>query len=295
MNLKILSRKKLKNIPSASGIEIYENKIYIVGDNSGWLFVLDRKFNMLEKIPLLKKKKLKTSTIAKKKKPDFEAMTLVKMKGEPLLLIFGSGSIRKKRDKLIMVFPLRNNEVRQFSLTRMYDIIYERKQKGDVLNIEAAVATKKNIYLFKRRTRKTENLFFEFDMEQFLEYILQKNRSFLVNYFSGRFNLHCSIKKIQAGISGACMIDENKMIFTASVEDTENPIDDGKILGSFIGIHNFNTLKNTSVPFREGNKYLKIKVESCCMIKSKNKTHRLLVVTDSDGGDSEILELELSE
>ena len=122
MQLKLLSRKTLPGIPSASGIELYAYKRYIIGDDSAWLFILDTDLNVLEKVALLKKEKLSDEPIAKKHKPDFEAMTFAKITGEDILFIFGSGSKPKKRDKLILVFPERQHNVKRFSLEDLYKI-----------------------------------------------------------------------------------------------------------------------------------------------------------------------------
>ena len=88
MTLKLLSRQILLNIPSASGIEIYNHNYYIIGDDSAWLFILDNTLNLVEKIPLLKKEKLSETAIEKKKKPDFEAMTFARADNEEVLFIF---------------------------------------------------------------------------------------------------------------------------------------------------------------------------------------------------------------
>ena len=44
MKITIESRKLLEQIPSASGIEFMDNKFWIVGDNSPWLFELNQDF-----------------------------------------------------------------------------------------------------------------------------------------------------------------------------------------------------------------------------------------------------------
>lgn len=295
MKLKLISKKILKGIPSASGIEIYKNKLYIIGDDSAWLFILDRQLKLIEKIPLLKKRKrLSEARIPKKKKPDFEAMTFVKYKGEKILLIFGSGSKRIKRDKLFAVYPSRKHEVKEYSLTSLYDYINDGKRKTSELNIEGVAATDKRIWFLERRTAKRRNMFYSFDLKQVMDFLFKKERKRPRDIRIGRFDLP-SINTIEAGVSGAAMINKYKMIFTASVEDTENAIDDGDILGSFIGIRNFKSYEVNAEVLEKGNNTLKLKVESICILKSKNKTHQLLAVTDSDGGVSELLELELKE
>ncbi len=46
---KILKKKEVKEISSASGLEIDGNNIYAISDDSSWLFYLDNEMNVLKK------------------------------------------------------------------------------------------------------------------------------------------------------------------------------------------------------------------------------------------------------
>lgn len=293
MQLKLLSRKVLNGIPSASGIELYKDKLYIIGDDACWLFILNKSGNLLEKIPLLKKKKLSNKPISKKHKPDLEAMTFVKYKGENILLIFGSGSKPEKREKLFMVYPDRKHKVEKYSLADLYVELVGKKKKVSTLNIEAAAANNSSVYLLHRGNISKKNIVFNFSLKEFAAYILKEKKKAPVSGFRVCRLPH--INSIPAGFSGASMLDENRILFSASVENTEDEIDDGEILGSFIGIHNTETKELHSTSLKKGPKPLPLKIESVCLLHSHGDKHTLLAVTDSDGGDSELLELELTE
>ena len=294
MQLKLLNRKILPNIPSASGIELYNNKLYIIGDDSSWLYILDKNLNQIERIALLKKEKLSDQPIEKNKKPDFEAMTFAKVKGEDILFVFGSGSKPKKRDKLIIVFPEKQHAVIRFSLENLYNTLRKKEIEEEYkLNIEAAAANSNNLYLFQRGNVSGRNLLFSFPLSDFADYVLNDEAK-IPNYTVSSFILP-EINSIRSGFSGASMLDDKKILFSTSVEDTKNEIDDGAVLGSFIGILNPQTKEMDSKPIQEGTDPLPLKIESVCVIQTQEKIHTLYAVTDSDGGDSELLEIELTE
>jgi hypothetical protein len=45
MKLSLLDFKKLENFPSASGIEFYDDRVYLVGEDAKDLLVLNKKWN----------------------------------------------------------------------------------------------------------------------------------------------------------------------------------------------------------------------------------------------------------
>ncbi len=294
MQLKLINRKTLKGIPSASGIELYANKRYIIGDDSSWLFILDRDLNVLEKVALLKKEKLSDEPIEKKHKPDFEAMTFAKINGEDILFIFGSGSKPKKRDKLIVVFPERQHAVKRFGLEYLYNTLRENEiGEEHKLNIEAAAANNTKLYLFHRGNISGKNLVFSFSLNDFADYVLTENNS--IPAYTVSSCILPSINGIASGFSGTSLLNEKHILFSASVEDTENEIDDGMVLGSFIGILNPETKELNYKLLQQGAEIHAIKIESVCVLQTQEKIHTLLAVTDSDGGASELLEIELAE
>jgi hypothetical protein len=102
------------------------------------------------------------------------------------------------------------------------------------------------------------------------------------------------IDGVKAGFSGVDInMKTGEIIFTASVENTADTYNDGEILGSFVGIIDpkklVNGYKPFCVPVKKHDDILKIKVESVTLLKSKNYKYKIMLVTDSDGGVSEIL------
>src|SRR5258708_422289 len=82
--------KKLNNYPSASSIEYYDGKLYLMGDDATNLLVLDTSLNIVDSIPLIS---YPGHRIPKDVKPDLEASALY----ADNLFLFGSGSLSPYR------------------------------------------------------------------------------------------------------------------------------------------------------------------------------------------------------
>src|SRR5262245_31418769 len=98
MQAEIISRTLLPEIPSASGIELVDDRIYIIGDDSPFLFILNKNLKVLEKIKLYNVIIDTRGKIPKAHKADLESLTKVAYNGTSSLLIIGSGSVRETRD-----------------------------------------------------------------------------------------------------------------------------------------------------------------------------------------------------
>ncbi|MES1226152.1 MAG: hypothetical protein ABUT20_62330, partial [Bacteroidota bacterium] len=129
MKLELLDFIELENYPSGSGIEFYDDKIYIVGDDSRDLLVMNKKWNKSTLINLFD---TADKTIPKSAKSDLEAMTVLSVDKKPHLLIIGSGSTDKRNKALLM--NLKNNAFKSIDLSVFYNRI---KASGiAALNIE---------------------------------------------------------------------------------------------------------------------------------------------------------------
>src|SRR6188768_2086511 len=86
-----IQMKKLNDYPSASSIEYYDEKLYLMGDDATKLLVLDTDLNIVDSIPIIL---YPWNRIPKDIKPDLEASAL---SGDNLFL-FGSGSLSPYRN-----------------------------------------------------------------------------------------------------------------------------------------------------------------------------------------------------
>ncbi|RNL78053.1 hypothetical protein ED312_19835 [Sinomicrobium pectinilyticum] len=287
----IVHRQSLPGVPSASGTAVTEDQVYIAGDNSPWLFRFSRKYEPISRISVFRYIRLsKGEIIPKRDKPDFEAMEIINNK----IFLFGSGALSPQRDIMVQVDTENRNKVSTFSLKPFYDMIRDRHiPEGGELNIEAVAAPENRICFFLRG----ENKVLEYPVSGFFGFLENKGAYPEPNVYVLELP---SIDGIKSGFSGATAIPgQDKIIFTASVENTPNAIDDGEILGSFTGIIDCTKLKDSYQPacvlLSEGDKAntpLKIKVESVSVLDSTSPRNiKVLFVTDNDTGrDSELLE-----
>jgi len=285
--------RKILDIPSASGISVIGSAIYVIGDNSPWLYKLNREYSITDKIQLNPRIDLPDGLYAKKDKPDFEALATLNTEGSWKLLVFGSGSKSPQRDVMVVVDPDELQNLTYYSLIRFYGQLKASAKITDAeLNIEAAEVMGDRLFLFNRR----KNLLFEYKLSEFFNYLNEKGENPFPKIY--KFNL-AKIKGIEAGFTGAGQLPGGqKIIFTATVEDTPNNIDDGEVLGSFIGVISLAELQDHNrpdcIPIAVDNEVLKIKVESVTLLdQTKSGEAEILMVTDSDGGLSEIINARL--
>lgn len=293
MTIKITDRFSLDQIPSASGIEYLDSKYWIIGDNSPWLYEVDDKLSVLKKHVIFSVESIENGVIPKKVKHDFEAMTSMVWDGDSVLFIFGSGSKAPHRNQGLLVRLVDPVKLTKFDLSNFYELILEKaKLKEDELNIEAAAVMDEKLYLFNRGKNKLIIV----KIKDFQNYILGKKDEIKIKVQT--IDLP-QVDGIQAGFSGATADEKHhRLLFTASVENTSNWVDDGAVLGSFVGVIDVAKLHYHYVPkcelLTEGENTLPLKAESISVKFAEKKHVKCLLVTDSDGGESEALEIDLT-
>lgn len=293
MKLTLTDFKELTSFPSGSGIEFHDEKVFLVGDDAKEVLVMNKSWKELERIPLFEST---DDRIPKKIKSDLEATTVVVVNSIPRLLVLGSGSKEEHRNKAIL-FNLDDYIKEEFDMTVFYDRI---KAAGITdLNIEsAATLAEGHIILGNRGNKKnpdnhliiTKNTFWKHQVDAELEILPIK--------FPGKEN-----KLKGAGISGLTYSAINDwLIFTASTELTDNPVDDGPIGDSYLGIIENASRKigrkdmkvNEFINLREAEKSLKgYKIESVCMQSEKSGRLKLQLVADNDDGVSCLFKVRL--
>jgi hypothetical protein len=294
------------NIPSASGMELLGNQVYVVGDDSPFLYVLDRaSLQLVEQIQLFASGDFGSGRIPKLLKPDLECLTLLEMEGVPHLAAFGSGSAPNRARSFTVPIGAGKGpapQVRQQSLQDLYGAIQADPEVlgGDALNLEAAATTPDQLLLFQRATQAGSNLVLAFDRQEFAAYLFGARKT-LPAYQALYFQLP-SLEGLASRFSGATVYGD-KLFFSASVENTDDPIQDGEVLGSFVGWVDLAALQAGQGPVQahtalvlgpQGTPY-KGKVESLVILDQPQPlTYRALAMTDNDQGQSDLLELELS-
>jgi hypothetical protein len=212
-------------IGSASGLIHKDNSLFIIGDNSGFLYEYSIESKNLQRHQIIEKS---SENIIKSEKPDFEAITHF---GENLY-IFGSGST-EKRNKMIQINTL-EKEISTNDLTDLYAVMQSFAEiKPEDFNIEGAIYTGEEWYLLNRGNGKSsKNTMFT---------IQGKNLVNEFNILSNSYKLP-KIKGIRSSFTDAVAV-EDKIYFLSTSEDTDSTYNDGKILGSFIGCIDTKTMK----------------------------------------------------
>jgi hypothetical protein len=276
-------------------VEVLDNTIYIIGDDSSWLYLLDSKGQFINKLPLFNSSGEVNGRIPKAGKPDFESLTYISIDGNKELFTAGSGSKSPERDNGYLINPAANT-IRHIALTGLYN---QLRQIPEVvgqgkLNIEGIAASYEQILFVQRGNITGNNVLISYPAEALYQYLIQKS-AYLPAPVIQALALP-TLSGLQAGFSGITFIPAtSSLLFTASVENTANEIDDGEILGSYVGLidwHNQGTLKSTLIE-EEGTTYLG-KIESIA-VQSADKSGQIqaIAVTDSDKGGSELLFLEV--
>lgn len=290
MTISIDKQLTLLDIPSASGIENDGESLWVIGDDSPFIFQINKEYLTQNKYAIshgLKTEQLER-TISKDEKKDFEAMTLIDWEGEKCLFLFGSGSKSPQRNEGLLV-SLKGSVLETFDLSDFYTLVREKaKLDNEDFNIEAATILDDKLYLFNRGKNKLISM----KTEHFVDFISGNEESIKIK--ANTIDLP-SLNGVKAGFSGATTdIENHRILFSASVENTSNWVDDGAVYGSYIGAILPEALQHHYSPecvLLVKDKTLLIKVESLTVIKSSNEQTKIVAVTDSDGNYSELLEV----
>ena len=292
---KTLEDSQMKEILSASGIEMVNDKTYIVSDNQNVLFV---KTNSGIKSIALRKTD-HTNFVAKTNKKDFESICHYQTESQNYLLIISSGSLLNTRDS-IFIFDITKEQLAYVKNVReLYNNVQKRMglETGQLINIEASTTTKNKILLFHRGNESKQNYMLSFDKKEFVNYLTSNTNT--PDFLLTAINL--PIKKelakiVNPGVSGAYTINDNEIMITYSMERTNSNYNDGEILGSYLGVLNLENNKVVSVPFnsKENKSELrKIKIEGVAIHKQEKNTYQISVVSDNDNGVSDFINLNI--
>lgn len=261
---------------AASGLVRNGKHFYVVADDAQVLGYFRwgqaaRVINILQRPPLPA-----NSSLRAKVKPDFEALTLLENEPEPSLLALCSGSGEYRDSAVYIPLSLDGKPAArvEIDLKPLYD---ELRKRFSQLNVEGVAVVQDRVRLLQRgNSSKDPNAIIDLDLEAFLQAIKRERRvtSEVVR----------EIKEIDLGstegrrgpvrwtFTDLCALEDGKSVFTAAAEDTDNPYEDGEILGSAIGVMELDGTISSFYRVKQ-----KIKLEGVAV---KGKT--LYLVTDAD-------------
>ncbi|WP_368566822.1 DUF6929 family protein [Acinetobacter junii] len=279
-------------IGALSGVAYLGDYLYFVGDDVRYLLKTSLKNKItatttFEKVPLLESSEQEALTVlSKAEKPDYEALSCIIFNEQLHLLVMGSGSTEKRKQALL--YNPSNHQVQTLLDKLDYDYLQHcvALTGGADLNIEAVCSDNHHLYIFQRGNINHFHGVLVFDLEK-----IQAHKS-LENALIRSFNL--TLPEINGSVSGISdayfFVDKNVIVATAAVEQTLNTYDDGAVLGSYILVLSpkGEVLDSFLIQDAEGNT-LAIKVEGITWFESNADGEVFLLVTDSDGGLSEVI------
>lgn len=281
--------KKL-DYPSASSVEYYSSKLYVMGDDATNLLVLDTTLNLLDSIPIVS---YPGRRIPKDIKPDLEASAIISNQSSTALFLLGSGSVSPQRNSGWR-YLLESKTLDSLQSGAGYELI---KQSGiKQLNIEGACFIGDSLILANRGNKSYPKNHLIITDENFWR---QLDSSFQIKEIITGENDTSSFK----GISGLCYSKLNdQLIMTVSTEDTKSAYEDGTIGKSYLWIINNISTKLNSKPISVDRiidleeidpRFKAQKIEEAAVIEETKNIIRLTLVADNDDGSSSIFKMSI--
>ena len=284
MNLSLTHHQFFSGIPSASGLALFQNRYYIVGDDATQLFILNTDLTLAGQIPIPGKQS--QARIPKPLKKDWESLCNIQVDGKTALMALGSGSLSPHRNAVLLFYP----ETEQMEIKDLSAFYKSLRSKTD-LNIEAATEMGASLLIGNRgNLSKPKNLLIVTNTQEIWQDVPQTHLCRLELPQEPEFS----------GISGLAWLPEKDwLFFTTSKEETANTYDDGKIGESRVGV-----IKNATLAVNEPSVkpdewirleevhpvFKKQKIESI-VLREVSGQLELSLVSDNDDGGSHVFRL----
>ncbi|RLD38389.1 MAG: hypothetical protein DRI74_03990 [Bacteroidetes bacterium] len=275
----------IENISAGSGICKTEEGLWVIGDDSPYLYLIDDKGETQEKYLLSKIPSSGQENYSKSIKPDFEAMDVF----NDTLLIIGSGSQAFTRDTAYVFDSKSRKIILKKSLHNLYHKFYLQGDFpiGNSINLEGLANDGKFFYFFQRGNVCGNNRIYRIAKKVLLNYLFSEKAS-LPEFNSFLFDLPM-INSNQSGFSGACFSkEENTLYVSISVESTDDVYNDGEILGSFIGKIKINNKMNKKFeywPIKDSSEQFVIsKIETIYITEVNSSEIIFFGLSDNDNG-----------
>jgi hypothetical protein len=290
MKVKLQEFREIDDFPSGSGIEYFNEKLYVIGDDAKDIMVLDKKWRKETSIPLFDSAELR---IPKKIKADLEASTIIELNKIPRLLVLGSGSTLN-RNRAILV-NLDDHYKEEMDITGFYNRI---KDNLDHVNIESAAVILGKLLLGNRgNLGSPENNIIVTDMD-FWKHPEQAEWNKVIFKMPEEFP-----RDKMLGLSGMTYSHKNDwLICTMSTESTTNAYDDGAIGDSYLAIVENASRKifrkkmnvNEVINLSEVDEAFKgYKIESATILSEKDGRLKMHLVADNDTGKTYLFRIRL--
>jgi hypothetical protein len=236
--------------------------------------------------------------LPKHEKPDIEAAFVYSSAGETRVAALGSGSRGTVRDGgfLVRIDAAGAIRIEALALGALYHNLRQAPEIGPrgVLNIEGAALTDDYAVLAQRAAGSSGNYLMRFARAAFIDWLEGKAPPPAAEFFPAR--LAC-VGGVEAGLTGLAFSPvHRRLFFTAAVEDRNDPVQDGPVLGSFIGSFSWPAQQPPNLENCEAPEDLPAsrKLESLCLLEESAGGVQALAVTDNDLGSSQLAGFSIS-
>lgn len=287
--LTLLSTEKI-GYPSGSGVEYRKGKVFIIGDDSPLLYIMDSALQVSDSVRLTAETTVRVPWQTKK---DYEDIAFTGYRQDGDVLLLGSGSAPPNRSTVLLF-----NEATKQSSIFSVDTLYKRLQAAGLRDINIEGITNLNgSYLLSNRG----------------------NKGFLKNYFivlPPDFWLHpdtvefhtmlAGINKDTATFNGISGLEydyaSDRLLVTVSTENTYSNSMDGEIGKSYLWIitgmadkENFRAINpEIIIDLNKSDARFKgHKIESVTIISQSRKSMILVFVADDDDGYTHLFKAKL--
>jgi hypothetical protein len=276
----LIDVKQLENYPSASGIEYFYDKYYVIGDDANSMIILDSGLQIVDSIRFYS---FAEKRIPKEVKADLESITTL---SDGKLLILGSGSLSPYRNTGWFIDPV----TKQTDSLRL-DTLYQRLKANYLpqVNIEGVTAIPGFILMANRGNKGQPKNHLVFAPKDFwIDQSYCKITTALIGPGGDSTNF--------AGISGLDYSNRSdRLLITVSTENTSSATKDGAIGKSYLWIvNNFSTKKKWKAINPDkvidlddlDSRFKGHKIESACILSERGAELKLLLAADDDNGNS---------
>ncbi|MCW3116292.1 MAG: hypothetical protein JWM28_374 [Chitinophagaceae bacterium] len=288
MKLDLLDFKELESFPSGSGIEFFNGKIYLIGDDATDILVTNKRWKKQNEIKLSGNPEKNSF---EKPKADLEAVAMLELEKENYLMVMYSGA--KEPQKKGILVDVKNDVINEFD----YSIFYDRLKSSGIsdLNIEGAVQVHEFL-IFCNRVNKTNPV----------NQLIITEPDFFRRPAEAKIDLldvDLSAYDGTIAISGLTYSYENdQLLFTTSMEDGLKEDANGIAAKSYLGIvengyrkiwrHKMKVNELIDLPATH-KEFKGRKVESVCIQSEKTRSIKLHMIGDNDKGESFLYKVRL--
>lgn len=270
------------HVRAGSSLAWFGRRLAVVQDDTRAVALIDPATGRVRPVPLPEEGAGKRrGAESKRSKLDLEACTRLRVGAQELLLVFGSGSRRRRRVIAALLDPERPR-VRIYPAGEFYALLERSRDfTGGALNVEGALWDGDSIRLVNRgnRSRASADATCEIEAASLLAWLTGEGPVAAVRprdvrrYDLGQLEgLPLTFTDVAAGAGG-------RMLYAAAAEDTADAVLDGAVAGSALGVIGRRGGRWTEIRHRDGSLF-RGKVEGIC--PPRRASRRLWVVTDAD-------------